>query len=197
MFKQEDKDFHLLVNTAYEISNGGSIQHSTGYKKTLVRTLREVVENVDSKRKILKEDIVQQLSLMWIEYNNEFDKRNLKMPRKEYLVWRSIMGLRDWLRKEIRIQLQQQELITLLPVEPEQKIDVHFLVSGSKIYPFSFLSSYERYVLFLRFYKDMNIKEIASLMNKSRPTVHKHLTQIIEKLRRLECNSQKTIKKIT
>lgn len=197
MFTQEDKDFQLLVNTTYKISNGGSIQRSTGYIKTLVRMLREIVDSIDSKRNILKEDIIQQLSMMWIEYNSEFDQRNLKMPRKEYLIWRSIVGLKDWLRKELRMQLQQQELITLLPVEPEQKIDVHFLVSGSNIYPFSLLSPYERYVLFLRFYKDMNIKEIASLMNKSRPTVHKHLTQIIEKLRRLEWNFQKTIKQIT
>lgn len=199
MFTQYARDFTFLVNTTYEISNGGYIRRTSGYTKTLARVLREIMNGIDSSRHILKEDIEQQLALMWVEYKKDFEQRKPKVSRRRYLIWRSIWGLKDWLRKELRMQLQQHELLAppiFFPPESQQRIDVEFLVSGSKNYPFSLLSPYERYLLFLRFYKDMDIQDMAALMQKSRPTVHKLLTQVIKKLRRQEWNSQKIPKKI-
>lgn len=189
------RDFRVMVNTTYEISNGGYMRSTSGYTKTLARALREVMNGVDRRRRILKEDISQQLALLWLEYNKEYDIRKPHVSRRRYLIWRSIWGLKDWLRNELKLHDIPVDPWTL-PKEPRQKIDVHFLVAGSKNYPFSLLSPYERYLLFLRFYKDLSLVEMASLMKKSTPTVRKQLTQVIQKLRSEECISQRQPKKI-
>jgi hypothetical protein len=192
------RDFATLVNTTYEISNGGYMRSLSGYKRTLARAVREIMNGEERRRRILKEDIEQELALMWVEFEQDYLERKPSVSRRRYLIWRSIWGLKDWLRKELKMQLQQHDLIApdiFFPPEPKQKIDVEFLVRGSKNYPFSLLSPYERYLLFLRFYKDMDLGDMADLMQKSRPTVRKLLTKVIQKLRRQEWNSQRIPKK--
>lgn len=178
------EDFDTFVDITYKVLNGHHIQQPVGYEKTLIRTLREVINQSEGYRIILKEDIIQQLRLLWLTYTEEHKQKQLDVAHKSYLIWRSIYGLKDWLRKELTTFDTLDFDIPSIFTESEQKIDVQFLIKGSKIFPLSLLSSYERYLLFLRFYKEMDITEMASLMNKSRPTMHKQLVQVIEKLRR-------------
>jgi len=48
--------------------------------------------------------------------------------------------------------------------------------------PFSLLSGYERYLLYMKFKEDKSSGEIAEKFQKSRQTIMKHINEAIEKV---------------
>ena len=67
--------------------------------------------------------------------------------------------------------------------EPDFKLDLKFLLTGTNYGPLKSLCGYERYIIFLKFKEDKSILEMSRILQKDRRVVKKHFDLIIEKIK--------------
>lgn len=132
-----------------------------------------------------KYDLAQQLQLIWLKAKLAYKNSECSNSCYEsYLIRLSVWGIRDWIIKQVHI-------VTTYPYyyftkeSPRFLLNLNFLMHGTKIFPYSELSPYERYLIFLHFRDERTIVEIAYIVQKNRNDVAQCLHQTIEKLRRL------------
>jgi len=111
-----------------------------------------------------------------------------RTSKKAFLIRVSIWKLRDWYTKEIKLS---QPVFMTNYLEPKEeyhlpfKLNLKFLFHGTSFFPLSTLSSYERYLIFLRYKENKTLQEIADIVQKQRKVVAKHIKNTIYKLRSL------------
>ncbi len=181
-------DFKELVDTVEVAYQGNPLHFSKPHLKALYSSLTDN----RSGPTIDREDIEQQLALLWLKYAKGYHESKPSIHLRQYLIRRSVWGLRDWFNMEMK---PIPYYLLLLPPQEEYlpkpfKLDLGFLLYGTRFYPLSILSSYERYLIFLMFKEERTILEIAKAVQKSDKTVSKQLRNIINKLRS-ECNASK------
>jgi hypothetical protein len=177
-----EKEFAGLVNCVFALLTQQEIKTKNRLLKAFIRTVQPSILSIDQPRQILKADIHQQLALLWISFKKDFDLKKPDISFKRYMVMRSAWGIRDWLNKEL------VEPVLDLPdnseeIELSMILNTNFLFYGTQEYPFASLNTYQRYLLFLRFYKDMNYNEIAELTHRTPQTIRLKIEEIITTLR--------------
>lgn len=181
------KDFDELVTVVVAVHNGLPVPARNNHQKKLARDLKELKRKYRSNFSIDKKDIEQELTLMWYQYAGQFEDRSPKVRFKRYLMRRSIWGLRDWYKDQVKCQSHTAMFITGADQTTDFpfKLDLSFLLYNVSPEPLNMLSPYERYLIFLKFTEEKNILEIASVVQKDRGVVSRQLDDVITKLRRL------------
>ena len=154
--------------------------------------LRNIVEEVGLN--LSKEDLLevsQQFLLYFLEADRQYKTKIPHVSYRSYITRRIVWGMRDWLIKQSRI-------VTVYPYyyftkeRPDLLLDLNFLLYGTQIFPFSILSPYERYLIFLHFREEKSILEISYMVQSKWETVKGHLSSTIDKLRRLSNENKNT-----
>jgi len=176
-------EFNNIVETVMEVAYQRYTYQTFPFLEALATELNKIVEEFGTIIPISKEDLVQELNMLWLSYKKTYKENRPKVSLRSYLISRSIWGLRDWLHKQGRTTFIP--FPNLLEGETKQGdlIDFNFVLKGGSLSPFKVLNAYQRYVLFLRYGREMSIDEITNLLQKSQPTVRKQLREIIEKIR--------------
>jgi hypothetical protein len=175
------KLFKKFINVTYSALS----QKDSFYQEKYFNILHKILSKYELPSYISKEDISQQLALMWHQFFLTYKEKRPDIRLRQYLIRRSIWGLRDWLLTECKNKTHILEDIyyTNEPVVYDFEINFKFLIIGSDHLFLNDLTAYERYLLFLKFKEDKTIKEIASLTQKHNETIQEHLTKIFNKIR--------------
>ena len=123
--------------------------------------------------------------MAWLEAKAAYTKNKPKdNTLKGYLIRHTIWKMRDWLIAQTRV-VKEYPYYYFSKEQSRFVLDLSFLIKGTKIFPFSKLNPYERYLIFLRFREERTIVEIAYIIQKHRCNISKDLYHTIDKLRRL------------
>ena len=126
-----------------------------------------------------KEDVEQEIRYIWLHCEKTCEELT-----ERYLKQITIWWIRDWTIKQSRV-VQVYPYYYFLEQEPEFLLDLKFLVYGTRVYPFSTLAPYERYLIFLRYREEKTILQISKMVCKNKNTVQQELRRVLNKLRRL------------
>ncbi len=177
--------FDDLVDMTYDTYWDQELYPKNKSLLALHGNLKELFQNKKRNLDLTKEEIEQQLALLWLGYDKQYYSKKIKPTSsiKGYLTYRSIWGIRDWLKYELNIL---KEYAYSFPEEDpiyEFKLDLNFLIKGVNYNLLANLSPYERYLIFLKFNEDKNLKEIAKIVQKDSRMIKKHLNSILYKLK--------------
>lgn len=145
--------------------------------------LFQLVASLDIIPTIEDDDIVQELSLIWLKAIKNYHKSKPNCNIRQYLIRMSVWGIRDWLQREANIPLSGPRK------EPEEEqeypfaLDLSFLLYGSIYEPLQDLTDYERNLIYLKHVEGKHIFEIAEHLQKDRSIISRQLTAVYEKLR--------------
>lgn len=132
---------------------------------------------------IQKEDIEQELSLLWLRYSKNYKGNRTPGALKDYLLQCSVLGMQTFFNRH---------LATPSHAEPRQipnwhllefQLDLKFLAHGTDYWPLCNLSPYERYLIFLKFKEEKSIIEVAWIVQKARRIVSIQLKNVLNRLR--------------
>jgi hypothetical protein len=162
-----------LVDITYRVHNGLVCRPKEGYERALYSNLKRIKRN--NSFTLLREDIAQQVRLMFLQFANQKSLNGSRMSLKAYILTRSVWGLRDWYRRELRV-------VDRLPTcghEPTLgfTLNLKWLLFGDSLTPF------QRYLIFLKFVQGNNILEISKTVYRDRHYVSKKLTEALNTLR--------------
>lgn len=138
-------------------------------------------------------EIHQELIALWGEFYRKYQESKPEIHIRQYLIRRSVWGLRDWFNSQFKFYPAAPP-----PLDEEEtyshrvgfKLDLGFLFYGTRVFPLSILSPYERYLIFLKFKKERTILEIAGIVQKNKETVGFQLHKILKKLRSQVCQQE-------
>jgi hypothetical protein len=174
------REFNSLARAVYSASLGEEPNHKNKYGMVLY----DEIKDVPVARSLELEDIKQELRLYWFIFVEKYHQSKPDITLRQYLLRRSIWALRDWyhwVQKPEGPSLIKQG--RLIKSEFPFKLDVKFLINGATLYPFSLLTAYQRYILYLRYKEKKTVKEIAKMVVKTRKTVGLELKKVIKFLR--------------
>lgn len=181
--KDLKSDFNALVDTTWKAHQGHLLYPTKPYLKRLLLMIYKIQEGRSSAFVITKCDIRQELLMLWVTYVKKWkERRDKSTSLKSYLLGCSIWGLRNWYAKEMK-SLSHISVLSSGDPAPPFKLDLLFLADGTTFFPLSELTSYERYLIFLKYAEEKNILEIAGMVRRSRDTVTKQLNRTMYKLR--------------
>ena len=177
--------FEDLVNITYDTYWDQELYPKAKCLVALQENLHELFKTRKRSLVLTREEIEQQLSLLWLGYEDQYYSNKSKPTSsiRGYLTYRSIWGIRDWLKYELNIIRECQFVYPEEELEYDFKIDLNFLIKGVNYNLLADLSPYERYLIFLRFNEDKNLKEIARIVQKDSRMIKKHLGSILTKLK--------------
>ena len=176
-----DELFNSLVVTTLYVLAGEPIYPEESHLKWLVKDLSAELKKMNlTKYYVATDELQQQLSLIWIESTASYEKNKPSITKRSYLIRMSVWGLRDWLWRELRSRVRDT---TPPKGKPEFTLDLKFLFEGADIAPLTLLTSYERYLIFLRYQQDKHIFEMADVIQKDEKTIRHQLKKALNKLR--------------
>lgn len=176
IFQKYQKEFREMSDGVFDIYQNiysGTESH-LNYLKNNTTTQRSIYS-------LNREDLNQQLKLIWLELEQQFELNQPKVSLKTYLIRMSTWIIRDWFNHEMKILYTQN--LEPPPEELPFNINIQFLYLGSDWYPLSNLTTYERYILYLKYNKEMTIQEIAFKLKRDRGLVGIQLHSILNKIR--------------
>ena len=169
---QFKKEFEGLVDTVFAASQKKKYSPQSSYEKALLSKLRRIhTENIFS---LDREDISQELSLIWLRILS--GKKTKKQSLKPYLLRLSVFELITWYRTQKRI-FDRQPIPTIDYITIK---DSYYLFIGES----NTLTSFEYYLIYLRFIQDLSIMDITKKIKKDKRTTKKLFDQIKKQLRR-------------
>lgn len=174
-FKKEFKSLVLAVRAA-------SLSQDPININRYALVLYDEIKDIPVTTPLEVEDIEQELKLYWFIFVEKYHQSKPEITLRQYLLRRSIWALRDWYRWSMKpsgTSIQKKYSKEEFPF----KLDVHFLIRGCDVHPFSLLSPYQRYILYLRYKEKKSITKISKLVIKTRKTVSLELRRIIKFLR--------------
>jgi hypothetical protein len=185
VLKRFEDEFNELVNTAYDTYWEQDPFPKEKFSVVLKTTLTEALIGKERTFNLTKEDLEQQLSLLWLHYLEQYNSKKNKPGTsvRSYLIRRSIWGLRDWLRYELNITTEEYTPFHEEEVDSEFKIDLMFLLKGTDYHCLKGLSPYERYIIFLKFKEDKSILQMSYILQKDRRVIREHFNSIILKIK--------------
>ena len=175
------REFEILSDTAFRVCRGIDIPYPETYAIYLEKSCKDIPRrNCFS---IGRQDITQQLELIWCEAANSFKKSLSKSTLRSYLIRYGTAGLRDWIRKQFKAARGTSSIFE--DKRRDRKLSLLWLLYGTKEYPWSELSGYERYLLYLRFAQGASMREMSIILRTYRDGLSEKLDSTICKLRRL------------
>lgn len=155
-------------------------------------TLRQTVQDLnDIQTDWEYVDISQQFLMYFFEADANYALNKPSVSYKSYVTRRTIWGMRDWFVKRSQI-INKYPYYYFVEEKPELILNLDFLLYGTRLYPFSELSPYERYLIFLRFREEKSILKISHIVQHERKIIKAQLDSILDKLRRLANESKNT-----
>jgi len=178
------EEFDILCDTAYRLSQGARIPHPQYYAKMLQRIAEEVPRR--NSFSIARQDIEQQLELIWFEAVLSYSEIKSKTTLRSYLIRCGVFGLRDWLWDHFKsLDKEPSSGVCEESLEASRELSLVWLLCGTKEQPWCRLTSYERYLIFLRYARGLTINEVAKLSRTGRDKVMNRLKRVKQKLRRV------------
>jgi len=178
------EEFNILCDTAYRISQGARVPYPQSYAKLLER----IAEKVPKRNgfSISKQDVEQQLELIWLEGITSYRKIQSKTTLRSYLIRYGAFGLRDWLWEQFKSpDKQPSEGAGEEDLTPDRELSLVWLLCGTKDEPWCRLTPYERYLIFLYYARGLTINEVSRLSKTGRDKVMDRLKKAKQKLRRV------------
>lgn len=173
------KEFNALVGAVHSASLGIEPINTNRYALVLY----DEIKNIPS-LPLEVCDIEQELRLCWVIFVRKYNDRKPEITLRQYLLRRSIWALRDWYK---HVQKPSSESHRVGRDSGKQefpfKLDTRFLVEGSDLFPFTLLTPYQRYILYLKYKENKSISQIAKLVIKTRKTVSLELRRLLKNLR--------------
>ena len=182
-FEKYSDDFEELVDAVYQTYLG---KPPLVHRKDLIGLIKEVEELARKARDSLnlsRDEIEQELACMWVYFIKSYRKSNPKLHIRQYLIRRSVWGLRDWIRKESGVLYRAP---TSTPEKvPGFQLDFSFLINGETWPPLVSLTAYQRYLIYLKFVEEKDILRIAEHLQKDRHVVSRQLEETLQTIRRI------------
>ena len=189
-----NKEFDEIVDLVWDTWNKIPTTPSKWYLQSLKRHLLSYQERCWTAFIIHREDVEQELSLLWLKYSNTFKGKRTYGALREYLIQCSLIGMRSWFFQQISTPSHSGEKKYLNWFLLEFQLDLRFLVEGTSYWPLYNLSPYERYLIFLKFKEEKSIVDIAYTVQKHREVISYQLKRILNRLRS-EINESKNTKR--
>jgi DNA-directed RNA polymerase specialized sigma24 family protein len=181
---KHSKLFFYLLATAYK---GYQLKSIPQTFPKYCRLLHQKIMSLNPTKKkqfiLSKEDIEQQLRLIWWKAFNNFYQLKPKISFKSYLIRMSYFQLRDFFKKEYNIPPFIENYVNNIEQVLPFKLDLNFVCLGFQQEPWITLYPYERYILYLFFTKELSILEIGRRLNRDKHTIDKQLKSILNKLK--------------
>ena len=183
IFQRYEKEYIQLVDATWLLARKRKPRSKDKWTLVLSHAMSKI-KNLHRNR-IDKDDISQQLALLWLEYYQSYQNKRPRTDLKTYILRRSVWGLRDWLRKE----MFNPKVLTLIGLKitverNEHTLDLYWLLYGDKENgPLHMLTAYERYLLYLRHVQGFSIDEISEIVHKCEKTVRVKLVTLLSKIR--------------
>ena len=187
-FKNE---FNELVSVAYDTYWERDVFPKNKFSIVLQDTIAEALSDRKRTFNLTKEDLEQQLALLWLSYYRQYTSKKDKPETslRSYIIRRSIWGLRDWLKHEVNIVTEEYTIPGAEEeIEDEFKIDLMFLLHGIDFVLLKNLSPYERYIIFLKFKEDKSILQMSHILQKDRRVIKNHFDSIITRIKENHSN---------
>lgn len=181
IFDKYADQFEELVTAAWKVYLGQTVYSDKGYVRALIEALESIEKRRLDKPPLDREDFEQQLRLFWWEIYTAFNTNDPKSTFWGYLLRMSVFKMRDWYEKEWKTL--DREL-----VPPDFKVETpcdmfRWVVKGTMVYPWSRLSGFERYLLYLRYDQDYSMAKIGDMLGYTRQTISNRLERAVDKLR--------------
>ena len=182
-------DFTELVRVTYNTYWDLPVYPKKKFSTVLQTFLIEILKGRELTFDLTKEDLEQELSLLWLSYYKQYTSATSKPDTslKNYILRRSLWDIRDWIKHHLNI-------VTVHSVDPEPangigfKIDLMFLLKGTEINLLKNLSPYERYLIFLKFKEEKSILQMSYILQKDRRVVKNHFDLVINKIKENHSN---------
>lgn len=194
-FRNKDTKEFLKLFLSVSETNPYNVFSARNYVKTICEKLEP-------------DDIYNQLCTIFIELLNEYEaSRGLSFTG--YLTKLFRWGVKSWLMEMAADPLSGMfnsiEIVEdILEYNTGQTtandvdintlglaLDLKWVFEGTDNDMFSSLSSYERYLIYLNFKEEMSLRDMAKKFGRSKNTIHAHLKDAIEKLRRINYESER------
>lgn len=181
--KKYQSDFTRLASTVFKVCNNEFYLPATAYQKVLDKYLTTSLSYRSFPYHIEREDIEQELNLIWVKLLDQFYTNKPQCSLRQYLIRCSIWALRDWIDREVT---WMQESMDFAPVQNDGyeqiQTDIEFVLlsDGSSI--FDALSASERYLLFTIYMGDRTLQEFCDAVAKHPATLRKEAKRIVDKL---------------
>ena len=183
IFERYEKEFNELVDISYCV-----IRHRIYPKNHYLadRIVKAILQIKHPKKLFIdKDDLRQDIALMWLEYFKKYKNTEHKHGLKNYIIKMSIWKLRDMIKKELRgpRKVSMPELKHATKFK-DHILDFHWLLHGDKEdSPLYMLGAYERYLIFLYYVCDLSIEDISKRVYKCPQVVSKSIKQLVNKIR--------------
>lgn len=177
------QDFEEIVDLVWNIYNKRPVFPEHTHLRALKDHLLESQRKHSNNFVIQKEDVSQQLSLLWLGYEKKWKQKQTHVSLRHYLIQCSPFGMRTWFNRQISVPLHGTPPTPSETRTSEFQLDLGFLRDGTSYWPLCNLSPYERYLIFLKFSEDKSIVEMTYTVQRHREVVSKQLRQILNRLR--------------
>lgn len=182
-FSKYSDDFKLLVNAVHETYLGKPPCSSRKDLAYLIQQVQTATNRRINNFFLEREEVEQELACMWLLFLRSYRSSKTSLTLKQYLIRRSIFGLRDWFLREMSVPSFSLP-IALAPLF-QFDLDLHFLLRGESWRPLVPLNAYERYLIYLKFVEGKDMLHIAKSLQKDRKTVSKQFKETMETIRSL------------
>ena len=194
IFEEYKEDYRKIVDLVWLLAT-----IPTGPQEDLIRKmatepyLKRMRDEINSYRSHIfstftvdRLDLEQALATLWLYYEQRWNSFKTKHNSlREYIQQCSIFGMKTWYYSHVSpsnsgdYEWKEEEELPLFT------LDLDFVDKGTDFYPLSTLNKEDRYLLFLHFVQELNIRAIAMTLQKDRQTVSNHLKRIENKMKRL------------
>lgn len=177
-----EKEFTCLVNTTLSICNQEDNISINQYQKALELNLNAILLFKSFPYLLEEEDVRQELTAMWIEFLGQFYQNNPRCSLKQYLIRRSLWGIRDWVAKGIRYTTDSGEYEPVTYQQDTVQTELEFLIMSGDSEIFGMLTPHERSLLWSIYVGQLSVSEVSTKITRDPATVRKQVGQIIEQL---------------
>lgn len=132
-----------------------------------------------------KEDIEQELLIIWWNAFETYKRTRPDVKLKRYLIRMGCFILRPIIERQVRVPTHEKEALELNVIEWQSdfKLDLKFVINGSEEQPWCILTPYERYLLYVHFTCNVSLFEIARMLRRDIDTMQKHMKCILKRLK--------------
>lgn len=169
-------DYENIITTVLEAYQSLPLSIQCNYCKVLYKSLTSERTNFIFE----EQDLRQQLSLIWIELVNKFNKNKPRIHLRQYLIKCSSWIIRDWFKHQMLTRSNDKIQTESFPLP--FTLDVNFLLNGTNYFPLNTITPYERYLLYLQYKEEKNISQIAYIVQHDRLTITRQMHILASKL---------------
>ena len=187
-------EFEGIVDLVWDTYNKQPTDPTQSYLLALKEKLLSFQDRCHTTFAFQREDVEQELSVLWLRFNRNYRGKRTPGELKDYLLKHSVFSMKGWFFRQISALSHGQSRYVPNWTILEFQLDLKFLLEGTDYWPLCNLSPYERYLIFLKFKEEKSIVDMAYTVQKHREVVAYQLKRILNRLRS-EINESKNTKR--